>query len=318
LAEKVPIYGRYVKASNRAYTGFLNDLRAAKFEQLMDGAKAVGRNPEVDQVLGQKLADFVNNATGRGSLKFLGGKYTINAEPIADYLGMALYSPRALSARLSFMNPYNYSTLQDPLVRQEYWKSLARIGISWGAFSGLASLLPKAHVSMDPSNPDFGKVRIGNTRLDPGAGFQQLLVVAGKEAYGGSTSSTGPPGKPGKFTPFGSSALAQTRLGPPSRYIYNQLNPSLRFVVDMLLATQKEPFDLTDRTLQLVLPMYAADIAEAAKSDNAVAEFFAPLLSSMGMGAQTYTGKDFNKPKITPFIKQTTGVKLPTVQIGAK
>lgn len=312
LAEKIPGYGRYVKASNRAYTGFLNDLRAAKFGQLMDAAAAVGR--ENDLVLGKKIADFVNNATGRGSMKFFGNRLNLEYPSVVEILGDSLYSPRALSARLAFMNPHNY-VQAEPLIRNEYWKSLARIGVSWGAFAGLASFLPRAKVSMDPTNADFGKIRIDNTRIDPGAGFQQLLVLTSREAAGGTTSSTGPAGKPGKFTKFGSSPMAPTMWSLPGRYIYNQMNPSLRFVADMLQATKKEPVDLTDRTLQLALPMYVTDIADAAKEDDAVAEFFAPLLSSTGTGVQTYERGSFNKPQVTPLIKKATGIDLPTVKV---
>lgn len=319
LAEKIPGYGRYVKASNRAYTGFLNDLRMNKFQEVMDGAIAAGRNPETDLPLGKAIADFVNNATGRGSLNFAGNRISLEGRA-AEVLGNSVYSPRALAARLAFMNPANY-TKADPLVRQEYWKSLARIGVSWGAFSGLASLLPDAHVNLQPTNADFGKVRIGNTRIDPGAGFQQLLVLTQREmpsalGGGGTTTSTGPAGQSGKFTPFGQRFGGATRLSTAGKYAYNQLHPSLRFIADMLSASKKEPFDLTDRSLQMVLPMYATDIADAAKDDNTVAAFFAPLLSSMGTGVQTYSKGDFAKPQVTPFIKSLTGVDLPTTQIG--
>lgn len=318
LAERIPGYGRYVKASNRAYTGFLNSLRKTKFEQLMDGARASGDDPETNLVLGKQIADFVNNATGRGSLKYFNNK--INLEPVAQVLGNTLYSPRALSAKLAFVNPTNYTTAE-PLVRNEYWKGLARIGTSWGAFTGLASLSPDVSVSLDANNSDFGKIRIGNTRIDPGAGWQQLMVLFHRElpqslGGGGTTSSTGRPGQPGKFTPFGSNPMAATRLSLPGRYVYNQLNPSLRFVFDMLSATSKEPLDLTDRSLQMLLPMYAEDIAKAAEDDSATAEFFAPLLSSMGAGVQNYERGSFNKPQITPSIEKATGVKVPTVKVG--
>jgi hypothetical protein len=241
-------------------------------------------------------------------------------EPVAEVLADTLYSPRALSARLAFINPYNY-TKMDPLVRAEYWKGLARIGVSWGAFAGLASLLPDVSVSLDANNADFGKIRVGNTRIDPGAGWQQLMVLAHRElpqklGGGGTVASTGPAGQSGKFIEFGSSPMAATRLSLPGRYIYNQLNPSLRFVFDMLAASRKEPFDLTDRSLQLILPMYVDDIAAAAKDDAVVAEFFAPLLSSMGTGVQTYDKGSFNKPQYTPLIKKITGVDIPTTKIG--
>jgi hypothetical protein len=307
LAERIPGYGRYVSASNRAYTAFLNDLRANKFEQLMEGAKALGKNPEMDLTLGKEIAHFVNNATGRGSLGAAEGT------KVAELLGNTLYSPRALSARLSFFDPRNYLKA-DPMVRNEYIKGLARIGASWGAFTGLGMLMG-GKTSTDPTNPDFGKVRFGDTRFDPGAGMAQLLVLGSREWFQGTTSSTGRAGEQGKFTPFGKGPYSDNMISLLVKYARNQLHPSLGAMVDIGMATRKNPVDLTDKALQLVAPMFLTDIADAAKEDPAVAFFFAPVLSSLGMSAQTYEKGDFGKPKITPhinsFLKSTLGTSLP-------
>lgn len=316
LAEKIPGYGRYVKASNRAYTGFLNDLRAAKFEQMMDGAAAAGRGSDV--VLGKKIADFVNNATGRGSLSFAGG--AINLEPVARELSFALYSPRALSARLAFMNPYNY-TMQDPLVRKEYLKSLASIVVSWGAMNTLASFVPKVHVSFDPNSTDFMKPRFGKTRLDTGSGFQQLLVLTNRElpqvlGGGGTSAISDFAGRPGKFTPLGATPMSPTRWTLPGKYLANQMNPTLAYAATILNATNKKPVDLTDATLQLAAPMFVTDVFEAASENQNVAAVFAPIVSSIGMGQQTFEKGSFGKPKITPVLKHKFGINLPTTMIG--
>lgn len=318
LIEKVPVYGRYATASNRAYTAFLNDLRAAKFEQMMKALEADGRveNGIVkDMATGKKIAEFVNNATGRGSLKF----GALNLEPIAKYLGWAMYSPRAFAARMKFLNPYNYIKT-DPIVRKEYIKALAGYAVSLTAFDTLASLVPGVHVSFDPNNSDFMKPRIGNFRMDPGGGFLQLMVLLHREmpenwGGGGTTSSVGKPGKPGKFTPFGKSRMSEDRWSLPGRYLMNQANPSLSFVKDILKATQDQPFDVSDRVLQMAAPMYATDFADAMNEDQDTAAVFAPLFSSVGIGAQTYEKGDFGKPKITPFIKQVTGLDVPTTLI---
>src|SRR3990167_6122924 len=63
-AEKLPVYGHIIRASNRAYTGFLNNLRADVFDDLVGKASQQGLvkdNPE----LVRQIADFINNATGR-------------------------------------------------------------------------------------------------------------------------------------------------------------------------------------------------------------------------------------------------------------
>jgi hypothetical protein len=169
-----------VRASNRAYVGFLNKLRQDTFHSLVTSAKAMGRDIDTDQVLTKQIADFVNNATGRGSLG--------NWEKNAELLNNTFFSPRLIASRLQMMNPKNYLTT-DPFVRKEYWKSLGAITAAGNTFLGLAAL-GGATVSLDSNSADFGKAKIGNTRFDPWGGFQQYAVLASRLAQGKYTSST--------------------------------------------------------------------------------------------------------------------------------
>src|SRR5690606_29468999 len=63
-ADKIP----GVKRSERAYTGFLNKLRADTFDSIVTKAKEAGIDVEADPDGLKTLARFVNNATGRGDL----------------------------------------------------------------------------------------------------------------------------------------------------------------------------------------------------------------------------------------------------------
>ncbi len=96
------------------------------------------------------------------------------------------------------------------------------------------------------------------------------------------------------------------------------MNPMTRYVVDLIGATKREPFDLTDRTLQLALPMFVDDIAQAAKEDDTVMQVFSGLFGSAGIGGQTYDKGGFGKPTITPAIESLTGMEVPTVTFGGK
>ena len=65
-----------MRRSNRAYTAFLNNLRADTFESLIrdtkvftEGSQVNSMNPSIVNIpLARSLADFVNTASGRGSL----------------------------------------------------------------------------------------------------------------------------------------------------------------------------------------------------------------------------------------------------------
>src|SRR5262245_54995287 len=294
LTENIPVYGRYIRASNRAYTAFLNDLRMNKFNQLMEGAKAAGRNPETDLVFGEQLAEFVNAATGRGKLEFKfgrSGRHNVNFEDAAKEISYVMWSPRNLASQVSFFNPSTYMQA-DPMVRRKYINGLARTIGSWGAFSSLAGITGLADVSMNPLSADFGKLRIGNTRIDPGGGYQPLTTLMSRGIAGETTSSTSNETKNlgGYGNTFGNV------LGS---FAANRLDPTSRLAFDIINATSKEPVHLGDRLLQMVLPFYVNDITQAAQEDPYVAALVGPV-SSIGMNTQTYAPKSFGKPTFIP------------------
>jgi len=66
FAERIPLLGKGVAASDRAYSGFLNKLRADTFDDLVSKAKDSG--VEVNKQILDNIANFVNTATGRGKL----------------------------------------------------------------------------------------------------------------------------------------------------------------------------------------------------------------------------------------------------------
>ena len=68
----------------------------------------------------------------------------------------------------------------------------------------------------------------------------------------------------------------------------------------MGLATSKDPIGITDKALQLALPMFASDMSEVLQ-DNPELAPLAAILSSAGAGVQDYSkGSKFNKSKVWP------------------
>ena len=290
-AEKIPGYGKYVTASNRAYSTFLNHLRRTKLEEMMDGRSWSGL--ENDKIIGKEIGEFVNAATGRGSL----GHFEKNAQDLA----MAFWSPKLIAARLKFLNPMTYVNA-DPLVRQEYLSGLMRTMGTWAAFAGLAKFAG-ADVNMDPRNADFGKIKIGNTRIDPGAGFQQLLVFGSRMASGQFGSST-----TGQVTNMGEGFKPRTRLSTTQEFLASKLHPSAKVAYDLMNASQSAPVHLGDRAVQMALPMMVQDIAEVLKADPKLAAIVGPL-SNIGMGTGTYgKGDEFGAPVFTDFMDETLGL----------
>lgn len=157
LADRIPGWGRVVRGSGRAMTASLNVMRMSVFSQF------VRAHPESTAQQRKNFAWYLNAATGRGNVKW--------GPNVAKALNTAFFAPRyavsrfqAIYAPLKFWN--------DPLTRNEALKD-------WGAFIGTGAMvlwlaqMAGAEVSLDPSESDFGKIVIGDTRIDIWGGLQQ-------------------------------------------------------------------------------------------------------------------------------------------------
>lgn len=287
-AEKVP----GVRPSNRAYTAFLNKLRADTFESLIQDGKIFGADGETNLPLARGLADFVNTATGRGSL----GKL----ENSAVALNSVFFSPRLIASRLKMLNPQYYIMAQ-PMVRKEALKSLmsiAGVGLTLGQLAKMSGL---GTVESDSASADFGKIKVGNTRIDPFGGFQQYVVAAqrlmpeldklGLDIGGRMKSTT--TGKEYKLgTPgFGKSDRADVAL----RFARGKTNPALGFAW-ALMAGQKElsgqPMNftsmnpMTNAISQRFIPMLLQDLYEIGTKEPQHLPAIIP--DAFGMGVQQY------------------------------
>src|SRR6185503_12338879 len=168
LADRIPIVGALVRGSNRAYVSFLNRIRADSFDALVG---TLGFDPTPEQL--KAISHYINVSTGRGDLGVHGSA--------AETLSTVLWSPRLLISRIQLL-------AAEPLLRKdakgvrkviarEYAKSLtgAAVVLALGILAG-------AEIEKDPRSSDFGKMKSGNTRIDPWMGLQQISVLGSRLA----------------------------------------------------------------------------------------------------------------------------------------
>jgi len=292
LAERIPIVGIPVRASGRAYTGFLNKMRADMYNLLADKAEEAGidlastsrarigkgfTTPSKKESVGEALARYINSATGRGELgAFKDHAVTLNS---------LLFSPRLLASRINFFNPMYYARL-DPFARREAIRSFASLMTMVGGVLYLAHL-GGAKVGLDPRNADFGKIRIGDTRIDILGGFQQPFRLMSQLISGTIvSSSTGE-----KLNLASGKYGAMTRMDVLQRFFRSKLAPPPSAFWDVM--DQRDfvgnPIDWKNEILTHVMPLAAQD---AWDMYNQTGQW--PLLlgsyagSGVGFGVQTY------------------------------
>lgn len=298
LVEKIPGFGAGARASNRAYTAFLNKLRADTFTQLYEQAAKLSDNGKVSDKLAEEIAGFVNDATGRGKLATqlpnieFGKKSKIpklsikerSAEGYSEGLSNAMFSPRLAASRLRMLNPLTY-TQASPFVRKQYLKAAFNTAAAWTTAASVGSLAG-GDVSLNPTNADFGKIKFGDLRIDPGGGFQQFLAAYARMVGGVTTSSTS-----GNTRELGAGYQPDTRGDIAKEFVGNKLHPILKLAYDTAFASDYRPVQVGDRVLQMYAPLVAQDLLDIIKSEDKNSlppEIVAAVASFFGMGSQIY------------------------------
>jgi hypothetical protein len=276
-AEKIPVLGRGVRASGRAYVSFLNKLRFDVFKDLVNKAEISGLSPRANRDLAVGIADFINNATGRGTLP--GG-----LQKSAVTLNSVFFSPRLIMSRLNLVNPVYY-VKQNPFVRKEALKSLfSFIGLGLGVLT--LAKMAGAEVGTDPRSSDFGKIKIGNTRIDVWGGFQQLTRVAGQLITGQYISST-----TGKEMTLGEGYKPMTRADIVQHFIEGKFAPVPSFIITLMKGQDigGEKVSVPKEVGQRFIPMVIQDIFDIARESPGLIPV--GLLTVFGVGVQTYQQK---------------------------
>jgi hypothetical protein len=267
-----------IRMSSRAYTGAANRLRITYAEHLLEKAQKQGYKNTVK--LREDIARLVNAHTGRGSLPG-------SLEKAGPALNTVFFSPRLFASRIETVALAGHKGLH-PFVRREAQGSVAKIAGGVGAVTAGAAAAG-AKVETDPRNADFGKVKLGNTRVDPWAGFQQPVRAASQIASGKIISST--TGKTLRLS--GGNAPS-----PLERFVESKLSPQAGIVMDV--AHRKtflgDPITLKGEAKSHLIPLGAQDAYQVTKDTHSIAKGAGALaLSSVGVGVQNYSAKSKKK-----------------------
>lgn len=296
LAENIPIIGSVIKATGRAWTGFLNRMRADVFDLGLENAKNTGVNINDPRFL-KTFGEFVNAGTGRGNLGIL--------EKSMPVISQALFSARKLAATFNLINP-NFYVRAHPFVRKEALKT-------WTSFlAGGSSILAiakmnGAEIGDDPTSADFGKIKIGNTRFNVFGTYQQVAVLLARLYKGSMTSSV-----TGREIELGEGFKPTTKLDIISRFFETKQHPTLSLIFDSLRGEQALglPFDLKAETLERFIPMVISDGYDLYKEHGNVG-LWGIFPTMLGLPSQTY-GRQIAILERTP--QRTPKIRLRPVQ----
>lgn len=312
--ERIPGWagGGLVRGSGRAYATFLNKLRADSFDA-MAAALAKGDKPTPEEA--SAIANYINVATGRGKVG--------SSANAGEVLNTVFFAPRLVASRFQLLvgQPlYGGSARTRKLIAQEYARFIMGVAVA----INLAAFMKDPEddtplLELDPRSADFGKLRFGDTFLDPLAGLAQVTTLVSRLGTGETKTAKGvkplrtdytltdlrralgedvPAHKLAKdgSLPFGSGNAADVI----TRFLRTKLAPAPGAIVNTLSGSNVigEPVTPLQTAGELVTPMSFNNIAEIMEEQGVERGTAITLLGLLGMGVQYREPKAAKESKV--------------------
>lgn len=286
LSDRIP----GIRASNRAFTTFLNMQRAAMFDAMV---RAIPGTPTIED--GKSLAHAINIGTGRGQA----GKFAAGMAAAT----LVLWSPRLQLSRVQLLTGWSFkgsTKATRKLIAQEHARSIMGLGAVYALVKIADAALGDEEdvtIETDSRSTDFGKVKIGNTRIDPLAGASQYIVLTTRLWRGEKKTQAGEI-RPirGEEVPYGGDTAASL-LG---KMLRSKLTPVLGGVVDVLAGEDVvgQPQTPLSELGEAVTPLAMQEVYEAMVEHGIPRGAALGALSIFGFGVQTYGQTESAEPAV--------------------
>ena len=292
--KKAPILSQYRminKGSERAYSGFLNNIRFNLFEQGVKELEMAGYTFTDNPKMFKALATTINNLTGRGP------SATGNTNKVLNFL---LFSPKMLTSRIALI----YDLIRTDIPANSPSRKMAAkslLGtITWVAlFNVLGTMAANAFddddddvldgLNINPIATDFIKVRSKQTTFDPTAGYAPLVRTLARIITEKSINASGKEKDLSK-------GYGQTRFSPFWDFMENKLSPIASYGLSLL--THKNPqnkfedaskAEWNDYITPLFVPLQAMQLVENFNDkDSFGKDFIEVALGLYGIGVAQY------------------------------
>jgi hypothetical protein len=274
-----------VRGSQRAYTTYLNRLRADMFDSFTAN---LSRNGKLTREEAKAIANYINVATGRGNM----GDHA-NA---AAFLATVFFAPRLVLSRFQLLagQPlYGGTARTRILIAKDYARYLGALGTIYAL-----SMSGGAEVESDSTSSDIGKLKFGNTRVDLLSGLAQAITFGArtilgrkKTAWGETIPLRGEGSKYGKGWGNELNRFLRSKLSPVSGVIYDKFSGE---------TYDGKPFSAKQAALSLVRPMSVGDVYNNMISNGVPAATALSLLVLLGFNSKNYdqpAGFDTKKKK---------------------
>ena len=259
ILQKIPVVGRLVTASDRAFSTFTNKFRHdLAYDAINRFIRDNGHAPTNAWL--DNLGHYVNNLTGRGSTKWL-GEHAATANAVA-------FSPKFTVSRGQLIGDLLRPS-QSPEIRALAAKDLGSFVATGVGLLAALKLSGVASVQMDPRSTDFGKYVIGNQHHDFWAGFGPIARLIAQEGSGQKLVQ----GASGAYV------VDRNRADAFLNFLRTKASPPVGFLIDAKTgkdmagtAVDTQAFkelNLNNPALSRLIPLFLQDAVQMYQHDGA-------------------------------------------------
>jgi len=274
-----------VEAFQRQFNTFLNKQAADVYDALVEiNGKEAGRD----------IAEYINIANGRGSSGV--GRW------VGPGANTIFFAPRYAISRLQYLAGQPIwgakTKIGRKLAAKEYARTLggAAVVYAMGIVAGLLNGQSiEETISFDPRDSDFGKIKIGNTRIDPLFGLLQWTRLLARESTGTTVNRKGMVRPLRDVFRIGGPLPKRTATEPTGQKVAWQFGVSklapypaitARFIDGEAYGGKQ--FSFKDELVNAHMPMTYGDVYDAMVEQGVAKGTAIAVLAIFGMGVQTY------------------------------
>ncbi len=278
LPEKIPLFGRFYKASQDAYTGFIYKQRADVFDKYMEIAERSDIDID-DKAQLESIGKLVNSLTGRGALGAL--------EPVGNVINNVFFAPRLFKSHIDVLTAHMGDPKVTPFAKKQAAANLVKIVSGTAAILVIAGAASPGSVDWDPRSADFGKIKIGSTRFDVSGGMASVVTLASRLITNSTKSST-----TGLVKQLGTGEYgAADRLTVTYDFFENKLAPLYSVIKNLAIGKDWEGKKPTagSTVKDLFVPIIFTNYKELKDDPDSADILLSMIAEGLGISTNTYS-----------------------------
>ena len=275
----IPILGRLFGAGEDMFLGSSYYVRyqlAVKYLDIWRKSKVQLTSRELES-----LGKLVNSTTLRGEKVGYGkGGFAVSI----------FTSVRAIRGAIDILTMNAFSRDFSLMARKQAAIRLLRYISGAAMILALAKWIDDDSVTLDPKSPDFGQIKIGNTRFNVLGSVKPLMVLVARILSQKYTSSTS-----GKVKDLNTGTYGQLQATDLIwNFVENKFAPATQFAIALMNRRSRdgEEFRIEKELPNAITPLLVQQYFEAANDEQSADMITILIADALGIGVTTYGPKE--------------------------